>query len=321
MELGILNITMEKDVLDVYFDHQKRRRRRSQETNVTSKGGGGNNNSSRANMTDAQIEEAIQAQNAKQETETGAKDKESEDQLLDSFPDLILEPFLYMSSAPTALGPRESIRLEGKRRFNRGLFILDLRHIPAGCGVWPAFWLTDEANWPVNGEIDIVEGVNYQSVAKTALHSTKTCSMDDVPMGVKTGTWDEAVGIPDSKTGVPDMTLRYAKDCFVYNPHQWLNQGCVAVDLEGGTLGVPLNQKGGGVFVLEWDPSFGHIRTWVFSPHSKVPDNLRDTISSASGPNRVQPDPELWPLPYGYFAIGTFCLILHLCCAVGYVAV
>lgn len=63
------------------------------------------------------------------------------------------EPFLYLSSAPTKEGPRESIRLEGKRRFNRGLFVIDVRHMPAGCGVWPAFWLTDEANWPVNGEI------------------------------------------------------------------------------------------------------------------------------------------------------------------------
>jgi hypothetical protein len=63
------------------------------------------------------------------------------------------EPFLYVGSSPTKAGPRESIRLEGKQRFNRGLFIIDVRHMPAGCGVWPAFWLTDEANWPVNGEI------------------------------------------------------------------------------------------------------------------------------------------------------------------------
>ena len=32
--------------------------------------------------------------------------------------------------------------LEGRRRFNRGLFLLDLRHMPAGCGAWPAFWLS-----------------------------------------------------------------------------------------------------------------------------------------------------------------------------------
>ena len=50
---------------------------------------------------------------------------------------------MYMSTSPTADGPRNSVRLEGLRRFNRGLFILDLRHMPAGCSTWPAFWLTD----------------------------------------------------------------------------------------------------------------------------------------------------------------------------------
>jgi hypothetical protein len=217
------------------------------------------------------------------------------------------EPFIYMGSAATKAGPRDSIRLEGKRRFNRGLFIIDVRHMPAGCGVWPAFWLTDEANWPVNGEIDIVEGVNYQSQAKTALHSTKGCIMDDIPAGVMTGGWDTAQGIPDKKTGIPDMTLRYAQNCFVYDPHQWLNQGCVAVDKQNGTLGIPLNNRGGGVYALEWDPAYRHMRTWVFTPHKKVPDNLRDAIRTAelpAGQGRIMPDPELWPLPYGYFAIG-----------------
>ena len=219
------------------------------------------------------------------------------------------EPFVYVSSNPTIAGPRQSIRLEGKRRFNRGLFIIDVRHMPAGCGVWPAFWLTDEANWPVNGEIDIVEGVNYQDVAKTALHSTRHCSMEDVPIGLKTGSWDTAVGIPDKKTGIPDMTFREAVNCFVYDRHQWLNQGCVAVDdgNGGGTLGVPLNEKGGGIFALEWDPVNRHIRTWAFTPHHTTPDNLVDAIRTAHEPlveNRVEPNPDLWPLPYGYFPIG-----------------
>lgn len=53
------------------------------------------------------------------------------------------EPFVYMATSPTKEGPRNSIRLEGLRRFNRGLFILDVRHMPAGCATWPAFWLTD----------------------------------------------------------------------------------------------------------------------------------------------------------------------------------
>jgi len=219
------------------------------------------------------------------------------------------ETFVRISSSPTPLGPRNSVRLEGKRRFNRGLFIIDLRHMPAGCGTWPAFWLTDEANWPVNGEIDIVEGVNYQDTAKTALHTTQTCDMDDVPEGTKTGSWDTAVGIPNRKTGIPDMTFRWANNCFVYDPHQWINQGCVATDLktEGRSLGVPLNANGGGVYALEWDPVYRHIRTWVFSPHGRVPSNLREAMRTALEEDvgkRVAPDTDTWGLPYGHFPIG-----------------
>jgi len=227
----------------------------------------------------------------------------------DQTSDVPEETFVVISSTPTPEGPRNSVRLEGRRRFNRGLFIIDLRHMPAGCGTWPAFWLTDEANWPVNGEIDIVEGVNYQDTAKTALHSTRVCRMDDVPEGSKTGTWDTAVGIPDRKTGIPDMTFRYAQDCFVYDPHQWINQGCVASDLklEGRSLGVPLNQNGGGVYALEWDPVYKHIKTWVFSPHGRVPSNLRDALRTATNEDestRVAPDTNQWGLPYGHFPIG-----------------
>jgi hypothetical protein len=81
----------------------------------------------------------------------------------------------------------------------------------------------------------------------------------------------------------------------------------VAVDNQGGTLGIPLNQKGGGVYALEWDPVNRHVRSWVFSPHSDVPDNLVQAIRTAHLTNeagRVMPDPGLWPIPYGYFAVG-----------------
>ena len=74
------------------------------------------------------------------------------------------EEYVFMSSASTSHGPRDSVRLEGKRRFDRGLFLLDVVHMPNGPGVWPAFWLTDESNWPRNGEIDILEGMSDSSL-------------------------------------------------------------------------------------------------------------------------------------------------------------
>jgi hypothetical protein len=36
---------------------------------------------------------------------------------------------------------RKSIRLKSKQSFSSGLFLIDLEHMPAGCGMWPALWL------------------------------------------------------------------------------------------------------------------------------------------------------------------------------------
>lgn len=41
----------------------------------------------------------------------------------------------YTNSAPNG---RQSLRLESKSRYQHGLFILDLAHMPVGCGTWPA---------------------------------------------------------------------------------------------------------------------------------------------------------------------------------------
>jgi len=161
--------------------------------------------------------------------------------------------------------------------------------------------------------------------------------MNDVPLGVKTGNWDTAVGVP-KQNGELDMTVREAKDCFVYDEHQWLNQGCVGTHDKDGTIGTPLNEKGGGVFgkysmsvkyysrnvnvqiqimkmlifkldnqVLEWDPINRFMKSWVFAPHTAVPPNLRRTLESANDKesvSRVRPDPRTWGLPYAYFPIG-----------------
>jgi beta-glucanase (GH16 family) len=98
-----------------------------------------------------------------------------------------------MKSAPSNFDKRESIRLKGKRRYHRGLFVLALDHMPAGAGVWPAFWMIDEAHWSDHGEIDIVENINNQTQAKTALHTGGQCRMyGQAPKHYFTGAWDQA---------------------------------------------------------------------------------------------------------------------------------
>ena len=215
---------------------------------------------------------------------------------------------IIIQSAATDLGPRESIRLEGKRRFERGLFILDVSHIPAGCGVWPAFWLTDDDKdqWPAHGEIDIVEGVNTLSTAKTALHTSESCSMyAHVPTWAHTGVWDRASGIPDTWTGALDTNTSVPADnCWSMAAHQWANQGCVMTESRDDTIGEGFNRKGGGVYALEWDPTNGYIKSWVWA-QGEIPANLQEAMAtSANDHKRVDPDPSLWNTPYAYFAIG-----------------
>lgn len=42
---------------------------------------------------------------------------------------------------------RNSVRLTSNKVYNKGLIVLDLAHMPEGCGTWPAFWTTGP-NWP-----------------------------------------------------------------------------------------------------------------------------------------------------------------------------
>ncbi|KAL8927873.1 MAG: hypothetical protein Q9172_001173 [Xanthocarpia lactea] len=73
---------------------------------------------------------------------------------------------------------RQSVRLTSKASYNHALVVIDVGHMPANiCGVWPAFWSTGP-DWPSNGEIDIIEGVNLQSTNKLTLHSDPGCTIN-----------------------------------------------------------------------------------------------------------------------------------------------
>ena len=49
--------------------------------------------------------------------------------------------------------------------------------LPKGVGTWPAFWLLASSkkplNWPLDGEIDIMEHVGFEM---NVVHSTIHCS-------------------------------------------------------------------------------------------------------------------------------------------------
>ena len=134
-------------------------------------------------------------------------------------------------------------------------------------------------------------------------------------------------GIPDPSTNKTNFVTNIeADDCWNLAAHRWYNQGCVLVDNDHASIGKPFNARGGGVYVLEWDPENGYIKSWTFSRQS-VPQNLQDAMSSTSHDSTsrqqtkpgtpsstagstgnlavVPPNPSEWGLPYAYFAIGS----------------
>jgi hypothetical protein len=59
---------------------------------------------------------------------------------------------------PSARG-RDSIRISSQNAYDEAVIVLDVEHMPTGCGTWPAFWtLSQTGPWPHGGEIDIIEG-------------------------------------------------------------------------------------------------------------------------------------------------------------------
>ncbi|CAE6526974.1 unnamed protein product [Rhizoctonia solani] len=135
--------------------------------------------------------------------------------------------FVLRSDYTATLNPsgagRNSVRIQSKKQWSTHVEILDVRHMPQGCGSWPAYWTTNTANWPAAGEIDIIEGVNDQAPNAATLHTTAGCTQPFTPRpppptatGKSTATRDAV-----SKTPSPTRTVHHstptAEDDYVNN--------------------------------------------------------------------------------------------------------
>jgi hypothetical protein len=180
---------------------------------------------------------------------------------------------------------RNSVRITSIDSFNAGLFIIDLTHMPTGCGTWPAFWLVGP-NWPNEGEIDIIEGVDNQTVVFTTLHTSEGCSMCSESTNSFTGKWN--IG----SAGNPSC------DCYINAPNEFSNQGC-SIAGASNTMGNPFNKASGGVYATEWVPN-SHFAMWFF-PRNNIPSDITNGT----------PNPSSWGTPYAYFMLSSNCPSSH----------
>lgn len=133
--------------------------------------------------------------------------------------------------------------------------------MPFGCGTWPAYWLLGP-DWPTNGEIDMIEGVNTISSNTISMHTSENCSIDLQEQSAQLET----------------------TDCYEADNG---NSGCGSSlnnTATPGNYGDNLNAIDGGFYITEWTSSF--VKHWFFPRHA-VP------VSVAEG----RPDPTSFGIP------------------------
>ncbi|TRM66550.1 glycoside hydrolase family 16 protein [Schizophyllum amplum] len=182
------------------------------------------------------------------------------------------DSFILRMDSTTVLDPagpgRNSVRLRSKNTYTKHVAVINLRHMPQGCGTWPAIWETLEATWPAGGEVDILEGVNDVIPNAATLHTSPGCTMPMVREQLGAATQ------PDCDTAVNG------------------NAGCGVKFSDQTSFGPALNAQGGGWYALERTDSF--MKVWYWPRGSpNVPVGIADRNADINTDN--------WGTPQAFF--------------------
>jgi len=172
---------------------------------------------------------------------------------------------------------RKSVRLSINEQWGQGLIIADFAEMPHGCGVWPAFWTVGK-NWPNDGEIDIIEGVNTQSNNQLTLHTGSTgssCTIDANP-GLVNGVQPYLGSLLGTNCASSDLS----------------NAGCAFSDTDPNSFGAGFNDVGGRVMAVLRDSA--GVKMWSFA-RAEIP---ADILAS-------KPNPYEWSSPKAFWSSAT----------------
>ncbi|KAH9478613.1 putative glycosidase C21B10.07 [Psilocybe cubensis] len=166
-------------------------------------------------------------------------------------------------------GPgRNSVRMMSNKQYTTSVMVFNIRHMPQGCGTWPAVW-TVGADWPNQGEIDILEGVNDQGPDQVTLH-----------------TGNGGCTMPSSRSQTGSIV---GDDCDTADTN---NAGCsVKVD-DSRSYGPTFNSNGGGWYAVERTNSF--IKVWFWARNA---GGIPSDVSSGS----TTVDTDNWGTPRAFF--------------------
>ncbi|KAF8319716.1 hypothetical protein DL93DRAFT_110943 [Clavulina sp. PMI_390] len=174
------------------------------------------------------------------------------------------DTFILRADDTTTLTPsgpgRNSVRLQSNKLYDTSLLVADIRWMPQGCGTWPALW-SFGTNWPYDGEIDIIEGVNDQGPDASTLHTSPGCTL------------------PSSISGQTGTLV--STDC---NTADNGNQGCQVKSTNSNSYGPSFNNNGGGWYAMERTSTY--IKVWFWPRNSaNVPAGVKNGGSNLNTAN------------------------------------
>ncbi|TEB24541.1 endo-1,3(4)-beta-glucanase [Coprinellus micaceus] len=193
------------------------------------------------------------------------------------------ETFILRPDTVNVLKPdgpgRDSVRLISKQNYRNHVAVFDIRHMPQGCGTWPAVWEVDPTNWPNGGELDILEGANDNGPNAATLHTSPGCTM------------------PSARGGMLGKQVEENCDANINN-----NVGCPVKFDSDLSYGPKFNNNGGGWYAIERSPA--GIKVWFWSRNDpNTPHEI------CGGLQNVRPD--TWGTPNAFFPDNTCSMEKH----------